>query len=93
MEGQDMSERDYFVKFAHELGELNGNLTAVLKRIEERMARYDEMMARHEARLSVLEQRKCPKGGASLPKWAVYVMAALAAAVCALAGAKVPSLF
>lgn len=87
-----MSERDYFVKFAHELGELNGNLTAVLKRIEERMARYDEMMARHEARLSVLEQRNCPKGMA-LPKWAVYVMAALAAAVCALAGAEIPSLF
>ena len=53
-----MSEKDYFVQFAHELGELNGNLTAVLKRIEERMAKNDEMMARHEARISMLEGKE-----------------------------------
>lgn len=87
-----MSERDYFIEFAKELGQLNGNLTAVLKRIEERMASYDEMMARHEARLSLLEHRKCPKGS-RLPQWAIYVIGALAAATCALAGAKIPAMF
>ena len=38
-----MSEHDYFVEFARELGALNGNITAVLKRLE----KGDEKMADH----------------------------------------------
>ena len=53
-----MSQQDYFIEFARELGNLNGNLTAVLKRIEERMAKNDEIMSRHEARLSTLEDKE-----------------------------------
>ena len=53
-----MSQQDYFIEFARELGNLNGNLTAVLNRIEERMAKNDEIMSRHEARISMLEGKE-----------------------------------
>ena len=29
-----MSQQDYFIQFASELGELNGNIESVLKRLE-----------------------------------------------------------
>lgn len=53
-----MSEHDYFVEFARELGALNGNITAVLKRLE----KGDEKMADHEARLAMLESHDRPQG-------------------------------
>ena len=41
-----MSQQDYFIQFASELGKLNGNIESVLKRL----VRGDEKMAQHEAR-------------------------------------------
>lgn len=46
-----MSQQDYFIQFASELGALNGNIKSVLSRLE----KGDERMAQHEARLSTLE--------------------------------------
>ena len=98
-----MSQQDYFIEFARELGNLNGNLTAVLKRIEERMAKNDEMMARHEARISMLEGKERGRAAASshgangqggqggaLPRWAVYVIVGLLAALLGALGVKIP---
>lgn len=92
-----MSQQDYFIEFARELGNLNGNLTAVLKRIEERMAKNDEMMARHEARISMLEGKERGRASAShgpngvaLPRWAVYVIVGLLAALLGALGVKIP---
>lgn len=95
-----MSQQDYFIEFARELGNLNGNLTAVLKRIEERMAKNDEMMARHEARISMLEGKERGRAsalahgadghGGSLPRWAVYVIVGLLAALLGALGVKIP---
>ena len=49
-----MSQQDYFIEFSRELGNLNGNIEAVLKRLE----KGDEKMAEHEARISMLEGKK-----------------------------------
>lgn len=46
-----MSQQDYFIEFARELGALNGNIKSVLSRLE----KGDEKMAQHEARLSTIE--------------------------------------
>lgn len=46
-----MSQQDYFIEFARELGALNGNIKSVLSRLE----KGDERIAQHEARLSMLE--------------------------------------
>ena len=92
-----MSQQDYFIQFARELGSLNGNLTAVLKRIEERMTKTDEMMTRHEARISTLEGkmrvRTSTSNGANcgaLPQWAVYVIVSLVSALLGALGVKIP---
>ena len=82
-----MSERDYFVDFARQLGELNGNITAVLQRLE----KGDAKMADHEARLAMLEHGKRGLGG--LPQWAVYLIVALVSALCAVLGVNVPKIF
>lgn len=49
-----MSQQDYFIEFARELGALNGNIKSVLSRLE----KGDEKMAEHEARLSTLEDKE-----------------------------------
>ena len=49
-----MSQQDYFIEFARELGNLNGNIKSVLARLE----KGDEKMAEHEARISMLEGKK-----------------------------------
>lgn len=58
-----MSQQDYFIEFARELGNLNGNIKSVLERLE----KGDEKMAKHEARLSLLEgkvrERACATDG------------------------------
>ena len=46
-----MSQQDYFIQFARELGALNGNIKSVLSRLE----KGDERIAQHEARLSLIE--------------------------------------
>ena len=46
-----MSQQDYFIEFARELGALNGNIKSVLSRLE----KGDERIAQHEARLSLIE--------------------------------------
>ena len=38
-----MSQQDYFIQFARELGNLNGNIKSVLERLE----KGDEKMAEH----------------------------------------------
>lgn len=99
-----MSQQDYFIQFARELGSLNGNLTAVLKRIEERMTKTDEMMASHEARISMLECKDSVRktdpthsdGGqdlpsGSLPRWVVYVIVGLLSALLGALGVKIPA--
>ena len=99
-----MSQQDYFIQFARELGNLNGNLTAVLKRIEERMAKNDEIMARHEARISMLECKDVVRKtatehiddcndshGGSLPRWTVYVIVGLVSALLGALGVKIPT--
>lgn len=49
-----MSQQDYFIQFARELGKLNGNIESVLERLE----KGDEKMAQHEARISMLEGKE-----------------------------------
>lgn len=98
-----MSQQDYFIQFARELGNLNGNLTAVLKRIEERMAKNDEMMARHEARISMLEGKERGRAtaseaahgqdgvGGALPRWVIYLLLGLLSALLGALGVKIPA--
>ena len=76
-----MSQQDYFIQFSRELGALNGNIEAVLKRLE----KGDEKMAEHEARISTLEGK-----GGGLPRWAVYVIVGLLAALLGALGVKIP---
>ena len=40
-----MSQQDYFIQFARELGTLNGNIEAVLKRLERVTAALDDIRA------------------------------------------------
>ena len=85
-----MSQQDYFIEFSRELGELNGNIKSVLSRLE----KGDEKMAQHEARLSTLEGKvrgqSSATGGVVLPRWAVYVIVGLLAALLGALGVKVP---
>lgn len=89
-----MSQQDYFIQFARELGKLNGNIESVLERLE----KGDEKMAQHEARISMLEGKERgrasashgPSGGA-LPRWAVYVIVGLLAALLGALGVKIPT--
>lgn len=80
----------YFIASAKELGNLNCNLTAVLRRIEERIAKPDEMMSKHEARISMFECKKSELAEAArvrnglgdlLTRWVVYVIVWLLAAL------------
>ena len=86
-----MSQQDYFIQFSRELGALNGNIEAVLKRLE----KGDEKMAEHEARISTLEgnvRRSFPAAdGGALPRWVVYVIVGLLAALLGALGVKIPS--
>ena len=86
-----MSEKDYFIEFARQLGELNGNINAVLVRLE----KGDEKLAEHEARLAELELNKKQStrrnGEDSIPKWVVYTIIALISALCGVLGVKLPS--
>ena len=86
-----MSQQDYFIQFSRELGALNGNIEAVLKRLE----KGDEKMAQHEARISTLERnvrRSLPAAnGGALPRWAVYVIVGLLAALLGALGVKIPT--
>ena len=88
-----MSQQDYFIEFARELGALNGNIKSVLSRLE----KGDEKMAQHEARLSTLEDKERGRASASngasggaLPRWAVYVIVGLLAALLGALGVKIP---
>ena len=87
-----MSQQDYFIQFSRELGALNGNIEAVLKRLE----KGDEKMAQHEKRLSTLEGKMRgqashgPSGGA-LPRWVVYVIVGLLSALLGALGVKIPA--
>lgn len=92
-----MSQQDYFIQFARELGVLNGNIEAVLKRLE----KGDEKMAEHEARLSTLEVKVRGRASASnganeandgaLPRWVVYVIVGLLSALLGALGVKIPT--
>lgn len=88
-----MSQQDYFIQFSRELGALNGNIEAVLKRLE----KGDEKMAEHEARISTLEGnvRRQPSAtdgtdGGALPRWVVYVIVGLLSALLGALGVKIP---
>lgn len=85
-----MSQQDYFIQFASELGKLNGNIEAVLARLE----KGDEMMAQHEARISKLEGNVRGRSDASfcgsLPRWVVYVIVGLISALLGALGVKIP---
>ena len=91
-----MSQQDYFIQFASELGKLNGNIESVLKRLE----KGDEKMAQHEARISTLELNARGEASASngsngsngyaLPRWAVYVIVGLLSALLGALGVKIP---
>ena len=48
------NEKDYFIEFARQLGELNGNINAVLVRLE----KGDEKLAEHEDFLMAQELRE-----------------------------------
>lgn len=89
-----MSEKDYkdyFIEFARQLGELNGNINAVLDRLE----KGDEKLAEHEARLAELElnkkQTSHKHGEDAIPKWVIYTIIALISALCGVLGVKLPS--
>lgn len=89
-----MSQQDYFIQFARELGALNGNIEAVLKRLE----KGDEKMAQHEARLSTLEVKVRGRASApneandgALPRWVVYVIVGLLSALLGALGVKIPT--
>ena len=58
-----MSQQDYFIEFARELGALNGNIKSVLERLE----KGAEKMAEHEARLSTLEDKERGRASANGP--------------------------
>ena len=58
-----MSQQDYFIQFASELGNLNGNIKSVLERLE----KGDEKMAQHEARLSTLEDKERRRASSRVP--------------------------
>ena len=58
-----MSQQDYFIQFASELGNLNGNIKSVLERLE----KGDEKIAEHEARLSTLEDKERRRASARWP--------------------------
>ena len=88
-----MSQQDYFIQFASELGKLNGNIESVLKRLE----KGDEKMAQHESRISTLELNARGEASASngsngyaLPRWAVYVIVGLLSALLGALGVKIP---
>lgn len=86
-----MSEKDYFIEFARQLGELNGNINAVLVRLE----KGDEKLAEHDARLTELETNKKQSarkhGEDAIPKWVVYTIIALISLLCGVLGVKLPS--
>ena len=58
-----MSQQDYFIEFASELGALNENIKSVLSRME----KGDERMAQHEARLSLIEGKMRGKASSCGP--------------------------
>ena len=58
-----MSQQDYFIEFASELGALNENIKSVLSRLE----KGDERMAQHEARLSLIEGKMRGKSSSRGP--------------------------
>ena len=65
-----MSQQDYFIEFARELGDLNGNIKSVLLRLE----KGDERMARHEARLALLEQGLKTEADEPLKNWIIKAL-------------------
>lgn len=65
-----MSQQDYFIEFARELGNLNGNIKSVLSRLE----KGDERMAKHEARLALLEQGSKAETDEPLKNWIIKAL-------------------
>lgn len=65
-----MSQQDYFIEFARELGALNGNIKSVLQRLE----KGDERMAEHEARLSLLEHGTKSEADEPLKNWIIKAL-------------------
>lgn len=65
-----MSQQDYFIEFARELGALNGNIKSVLQRLE----KSDERMAKHEARLALLEQGSKAETDETLKSWIIKAL-------------------
>lgn len=65
-----MSQQDYFIEFARELGDLNGNIKSVLLRLE----KGDERMAKHEARLALLEQGSKTEADEPLKNWIIKAL-------------------
>lgn len=65
-----MSQQDYFIEFARELGALNGNIKSVLQRLE----KGDERMAKHEARLALLEQGSKAETDETLKSWIIKAL-------------------
>lgn len=58
-----MSQQDYFIEFARELGNLNGNIKSVLSRLE-----------KHEARLALLEQGPKAEADEPLKNWIIKAL-------------------
>lgn len=65
-----MSQQDYFIEFARELVNLNGNIKSVLQRLEN----GDERMAKHEARLALLERGSKAETDETLKSWIIKAL-------------------
>ena len=82
-----MSEKDYFISFAAQLGELNGNIASVLKRLEKGYVKLTE----HEARLAKIEHERRKEHDEPLKDWLIKRLTniigfGIAAAACTKIG-------
>lgn len=85
-----MSEQDWFIQFARELGELNGNIKQVLGRLE----KGDAKMAEHESRITLLENGNPNSGRGerthAIPQWVVWVVISLISLLAGALGVHLP---
>lgn len=85
-----MSEQDWFIQFARELGELNGNIKQVLGRLE----KGDAKMAEHESRITLLETGNPHSGRGerthAIPQWVVWVVISLISLLAGALGVHLP---
>lgn len=86
-----------------EIFERLARIEQTVARIDERTARHGITHDDHERRIRALERDNDRRNGASapqerdgaprLPRWAVYLIVALASALCGALGVKIPTLF